>query len=102
MRERESKMSGEKKALIACRTGMGSSMMLKIKVDQVVRANKFPLDVQHSTLDDVKSFNGDLLITMADVAEEMQGQVPYIIGIHNLMDKNEIETKLHEFFESQG
>lgn len=85
-------------ALIACRTGMGSSMMLKIKVDQVVRKNHYPLEVQHSTLDDVKSFKGDLLITMADVAEELKGQVPYIIGINNLMDKNEIETKLIEFF----
>ncbi|MCJ0595003.1 PTS sugar transporter subunit IIB [Enterococcus cecorum] len=85
-------------ALIACRTGMGSSMMLKIKVDQVVRKNNYPLEVQHSTLDDVKSFKGDLLITMADVAEELKGQVPYIIGINNLMDKNEIETKLNEFF----
>lgn len=85
-------------ALIACRTGMGSSMMLKIKVDQVVRKNHYPLEVQHSTLDDVKSFKGNLLITMADVAEELKGQVPYIIGINNLMDKNEIETKLNEFF----
>ena len=90
-----------KKALIACRTGMGSSMMLKIKVDQVVRAKSFPLEVQHSTLEDVKSFKGDLLITMADVADELKGQVPYIIGINNLMDKKEIETKLQAFFDSQ-
>ena len=90
-----------KKALIACRTGMGSSMMLKIKVDLVVRAKSFPLEVQHSTLDDVKSFKGDLLITMADVADELKGQVPYIIGINNLMDKKEIETKLQAFFDSQ-
>lgn len=94
-------MGSEKRALIACRTGMGSSMMLKIKVDQVVRANKFPLDLQHSTLDDVKSFKGDLLITMADVADELKGQVPYIIGINNLMDKNEIEIKLKKFFDSE-
>ncbi|OJG71599.1 hypothetical protein RV11_GL000305 [Enterococcus phoeniculicola] len=77
---------------------MGSSMMLKIKVNQVVRANKFPLDIQHSTLDDVKSFKGDLVITMADVADEIRGQVPYVIGIKNLMDKQEIEEKLKQFF----
>lgn len=87
-----------KQALIACRTGMGSSMMLKIKVNQVVRVNKFPLDIQHSTLDDVKSFKGDLVITMADVADEIRGQVPYVIGIKNLMDKQEIEEKLKQFF----
>ncbi|EOH97653.1 hypothetical protein I588_01775 [Enterococcus pallens ATCC BAA-351] len=95
-------MSGMKKALIACRTGMGSSMMLKIKVDQVVKANQFPLEVQHSTLDDVKSFKGDLLITMSDVADELKGQVPYVIGIKNLMDKKEIESKLKEFFDNKA
>lgn len=92
----------KKLALIACRTGMGSSMMLKIKVDQVVRANNFPLEVTHSTLDDVKGFRGDLLITMADVADELRGTVPYIIGINNLMDKKEIESKLQLFFDEQN
>ena len=29
-----------KKALIMCRTGMGSSMMLKIKVDKLIDKNK--------------------------------------------------------------
>jgi PTS system ascorbate-specific IIB component len=38
---------------------------------------------------------------MADVADELKGQVPYIIGINNLMDKKEIETKLQAFFDSQ-
>ncbi|MDN6664334.1 MAG: PTS sugar transporter subunit IIB [Tetragenococcus koreensis] len=91
-------MSEVKKALIACRTGMGSSMMLKIKVDQIVRKNDFPLEVEHGTLDDVKGFRGDLIITMADVADDLKDQAPNVIGINNLMDKNEVETKLKEFF----
>ena len=84
-------------ALVACRTGMGSSMMLKIKIDQVIRANKFPIEVSHSTLDAVRGFKGDLLITMSDVAKDMEGSVPYIIGINNLMDKEEIQSKLQAF-----
>lgn len=91
-------MSEVKKALIACRTGMGSSMMLKIKVDQIIRKNNFPLEVEHGTLDDVKGFRGDLIITMTDVADDLKGQAPNVIGVDNLMDKNEIETKLKEFF----
>lgn len=92
-------MSEVKKALIACRTGMGSSMMLKIKVDQIVRKNHLPLEVEHGTLDDVKSFRGDLIITMADVADDLKGQAPNVIGINNLMDKQEIEIKLNKFFD---
>ena len=30
------------KALVACKAGMGSSMMLKIKADQVIKENELP------------------------------------------------------------
>lgn len=86
-----------KQALIACRTGMGSSMMLKIKVDQVVRENDYPIEVEHNTLDAVNSFKGDLLITMNDVVADVRDKVPYVIGIQNLMDKKEIKEKLELF-----
>lgn len=84
-------------ALIACRTGMGSSMMLKIKVQQVVNALDLPIEVNHDTLDAVKSFKGDLVITMSDLADELRDEVPYVIGIENLMNKEEIAQKLQKF-----
>ena len=36
-----------KRGLIVCRTGMGSSMMLRIKVDQVIRENGYQLELVH-------------------------------------------------------
>lgn len=90
------------KALIACRTGMGSSMMLKIKVDQVVKENNFPIDVAHDTLDAVPNFGGDLVITMEDIADDIRPTVPYyVVGVKNLMDKEELRTKLQEFLDSK-
>ena len=90
-----------KKALVACRTGMGSSMMLKIKVEQVCREQGFDLDVEHDVMDAIDSFKGDVLITMSDLADDVRDKVScYIIGINNLMDKKEIAEKLSEFFAS--
>jgi len=89
------------RALIACRTGMGSSMMLKIKVDQVLRENNIEMEVTHDDINAVSTFSGDILITMADLVPEMKGRVKYVIGIENLMDKNEIKTKLLEVFDSE-
>lgn len=87
-----------KKALVACRSGMGSSMMLKIKVDQVIKENNYDIEVEHSTLDAVRNFKGDIVITMADIAKELQGHTTlYIIGIQNLMDKVEIKKKISQF-----
>lgn len=88
-----------KEALVACRTGMGSSMMLKIKVDQVVRENSFPIKVSHDTMSAVNQFGGDLLITLEDLVPDVQDKVKYVIGIKNLMDKEEIKNKLEKFIE---
>ncbi|MFU0790368.1 PTS sugar transporter subunit IIB [Virgibacillus proomii] len=88
-----------KVALVACRTGMGSSMMLKIRVQQVIRENNFPIKVQHDTLSAVNQFNGDLLITLDDLVPDVKDKVKYAIGIKNLMDKNEIKTKLSKYLE---
>lgn len=87
------------KALVACRAGVGSSLMLKIKTEQVIKEHDLPIKVEHSSLDGVSGFDGDLLITLSDVAEELssKGLKQTIIGIDNIVDKNEIATKLKNF-----
>lgn len=84
------------KALVACRAGVGSSLMLKIKVSEVVRENNFPIEVEHSSLDGLPGFSGDIVITLIDVAEELEAKnIPQkIVGIKNIVDKKEIKEKL--------
>ncbi len=88
------------KALVACRAGVGSSLMLKIKVNEVVKENNFPLEVEHSSLDGVAGFPGDMIITLPDVAEELvvKNLSQKIVGISNIVDKNEIKSKLESAF----
>lgn len=84
------------KALVACRAGVGSSLMLKIKVKEVVKENQYDLEIEHSSLDGVAGFDGEYLITLSDVAEELSKKnLPQkIIGIDNIVDKAEIKAKL--------
>lgn len=90
------------RVLVACRTGMGSSMMLKIKIDQVVRQNNLPFDVSHDVIDAAKGFDPDLLVTMADLVPDVKDDVRAVIGITDLTDKEEIETKLKGFLSNQN
>lgn len=91
------------KALVACRAGVGSSLMLKIKVNQVISENNFPIVVEHSSIDGVPGFNGDVIITLNDVAGELEakGVTKPIISIVNIIDKNEIKTKLEAFLDTK-
>ncbi len=90
------------KALVCCRAGMGSSMLLKIKVDQVIGENNFPIETEHGNLDSLIGFNGDLVITMEDLSEELSGQVPYALGIRNIVDKVEMKEKLEKFLATKN
>ena len=85
------------KALVCCRAGMGSSMLLKIKADQVSSENNFPSQTEHGNLDSLMGFNGDLVITMDDLSNELKDKVPYALGIRNIMDKAEMKAKMEEF-----
>ncbi len=84
--------------LVACRAGMGSSVLLKIKLEQVIKENNYPIKLEHGNLDSLAFFNGDLLVTMEDLADELRDKYKFqVIGIRNIVNKEEINTKLKEF-----
>lgn len=88
-------------ALVCCRAGMGSSILLKIKADQVIKENNFPIVTEHGNLDSLIGFNGDLIITMDDLSNELKGKAPYTLGIRNIVDKVEMKAKMEQFLASK-
>lgn len=89
------------KALVCCRAGMGSSLLLKIKVDQVIKEEGMPIETEHGNLDSLIGFNGDLVVTMEDLMNELKDQVPFAVGVRNIMDKVEIKAALETFLKAK-
>ncbi len=87
------------KAMVCCKAGMGSSMFLKLKADQVISENSLPIKTVHGNMDTLIDFDGDLVITMSDLCEDLQGKMPYVIGIDRVADKNEMKEKLTKFLD---
>lgn len=92
-------MSETYRALVCCRAGMGSSAMLKVKCDQVINEEGYPITCEQGNLDALMSFDGDLVITMSDLAEELRedSKVAHVASIRNIVDKKEIKEQLEEF-----
>ena len=76
-----------KRGLVVCRTGMGSSMMLRIKLEQVIGENKFPLELEHDVLSAISNYDVDCVITMMDLVEQIKDEAKYVIGINDLIEK---------------
>ncbi len=86
-----------KKILVVCRTGMGSSMLLKIKVEQVISALNSDAEVYHDVTSAMDGYNDiDILVTMKDLADELHGKFPIVIGIESITNKEEIKSKISE------
>ena len=94
-------MSQKFHALVCCRAGMGSSAMLKIKV---ISEEGYPIETSQGNLDALMGFDGDLVITMSDLAEELieDGNHKYVAGIRNIVDKKEIKEALEAFLASKS
>jgi len=92
------------KVLIACRFGVGTSLILKIKMQEVVTENQFPIEIEHANLDGIAGFTGDAIFTVSDVAEEMSAKYPNMdfYGIKTIIDKNEILAAIKAFLEKKN
>lgn len=90
------------RALVCCKAGMGSSMMLKIKADQVIKEFDLPITTTHGSVKSIPEFDGDLVLTMMDLDDEAKDGAPYVATVTNILDKDEIKGVLDEFLASQA
>ncbi|MEG1976239.1 MAG: PTS sugar transporter subunit IIB [Citrobacter sp.] len=83
------------KGLIVCRTGMGSSLMLKIKAQKVIDKHGWGIDLEHDVLSGLRTWqNIDFVITMSDLTDEVEAAGFRAIGITDLMNSEEMESAL--------
>lgn len=95
------------KALVCCRAGVGSSAILETKVNQVAANEGWDIKTTHGSVDDIKSFDGDLIITMSDLGLILEDngeekELPYVVSIRNIVDADEIKAGLEGFLKSKG
>lgn len=86
------------KILTACGNGMGSSMVIKMKVDNVIRQlGVTEFELASCSVGEAKGLasNYDIVIASEHLIGELEGRTNgRLIGLNNLMDDNEIRTKL--------
>ena len=87
------------KVLAVCGSGMGTSMIMKLKVGKVLQKLGVQADVNSCSLGEAKSglSNYDLVLASTHIASELKGGPnTKMVGLLNLLDANELETKLKE------
>jgi PTS system ascorbate-specific IIB component len=80
-----------------CGLGVGSSLILKMTVDSVLKELDIKANIEHWDMGTIKSKNADLIVTTSEFRKSFKGQ-DNVIFVDNIVDKEEMKTKLVEYF----
>ncbi|MFP4078431.1 MAG: PTS sugar transporter subunit IIB [Candidatus Izemoplasmataceae bacterium] len=81
------------KVMCVCGFGVGSSMILKMNVEDVLKSNGVNCSVEVSDVTSAASSGVDIVFASEDIARQLkQGDNPVIV-IHDFLDKDEIKEK---------
>jgi PTS system ascorbate-specific IIB component len=84
---------------VVCGTGMGSSMILKVMVERVVMKNDLPIRLESDVVSAARSSNADFFIAGSDLVSTLQDIGRPVVGIRNMVDRDEILRGLEKVLE---
>lgn len=82
------------KVLAVCGFGVGTSLMLKMNIEDVLRKNEIDAEVMNADVTTAASVPADIIFTSEELYSQLQNKVkaPMVI-IKNFINKAEIEEK---------
>ena len=84
----------EPKVLICCGSGLGSSLMISMNIEEVLKAEGIKADVHHIDLASARGAKVDVMVGTLDIAPQLEGLAPYVVPLKTIFDKKEIREKL--------
>ncbi|MCL2588027.1 MAG: PTS sugar transporter subunit IIB [Oscillospiraceae bacterium] len=86
------------KILAVCGSGLGSSLMLSMNVQDVLKAmGKTDVEVEHTDFSSAAGMNADYIVCGKDIAEAMRDQSK-VIALDSILSKQELREKLEAIF----
>lgn len=84
------------KIATVCGMGFGTSMMLAIQIRSLLADHGITATVEPVDLGSFKAMPADLVVAPSDMGEQVSGTSAAVVLIDNLVDKNEVSTKVLE------
>ena len=89
------------KIVCVCGMGMGSSLIMKMTIDNVLRELGVEAEIEHWDAGTVGSKNVDLIVTSEDFAERFADR-DNVVYLKNVVNGNEAKEKLQAYLEKMN
>ena len=85
------------KILVCCGSGLGSSFMIEMNIQNVLRElGVNGVEVSHSDLSSAKGTQADIYVATKDLSSRLEGLGGEVVSLNNMIDSNELKEKLVE------
>lgn len=84
------------KILTVCGAGVGSSMMLKVYTQQIIKDENLEATVDATDIGSIDPNSADIIVTTSDFASVLRNTTAKVIRIDNLTDKENLRKQLLE------
>ncbi len=84
------------KILTVCGLGQGTSLILKMNVEQVLNEKGIQADVEHTDVSAASSMQADYIITSNELSESLVGHSAKVFIVNNYFDMDEIKSAIEE------
>ncbi len=91
------------KILAVCGFGVGSSMVLKMTLDKVLKELDIKATVENTDLSTAKASAADAYFTSSELTSELQNSVKGpVFPVKKYMDKNEVRSQMEKFLSERS
>lgn len=87
------------KIVTVCGSGVGSSLMLKVNAQKILKEAGIEAKVEAADITSVSPSSYDIIITTSDFSNVLRGAKDKVIKIDNMMDKEYMKKALLEKIE---
>lgn len=84
------------KILCVCGLGQGTSLILRMNVETVLRDMGIQADVEHMDVSSAAGTSADYIITSNELSQSLSGVDAKVVIVNNYFDKEEIKNALEE------
>ncbi|WP_102399266.1 PTS sugar transporter subunit IIB [Haloimpatiens massiliensis] len=89
------------KILVCCGSGLGSSFMIEMNINKVLKELNVNAQVDHSDLSSAAGIKADLYVGTRDIASQLTS-LGDVISLNNMIDIGELKEKLSDYFTKKG
>ncbi|MGB9812890.1 MAG: PTS sugar transporter subunit IIB [Thermovenabulum sp.] len=89
-------MKDKIKIVTACGVGMGSSLILKMMIEDVLKAEGISAQVENIDIGSIKSANADMVVVQSFHEDKVKDAAKVVVNIDNFLDKENLRKKVLE------